>query len=76
MTYTSSDTDVATVAADGTLTAVAPGKADITAAVGDKSDTCTVVVVGKPVVPTVDPEKPAEKAAKAPAKKPHFPGKQ
>ena len=61
VTYTSSDTDVATVAADGTLTAVAPGKADITAAVGDKSDTCTVVVVGKPVVPTVDPEKPVDK---------------
>ncbi len=61
VTYTSGDANIATVAADGTLTAVAPGKVDITATVGDKSDTCSVVVVGKPVLPTVDPDKPVDK---------------
>lgn len=44
VTYTSSDEAVATVAEDGTVTAVAEGEATITATTGDLSATQTVVV--------------------------------
>lgn len=47
--WASSDTSVATVAADGTVTAKAPGTAEITATAVDgsgKSATCTVTVTG------------------------------
>ena len=49
VTWTSSDTSVATVAVDGTVTAKAPGIAEITATAADgsgKSATCTVTVTG------------------------------
>lgn len=42
--WTSGDTAVATVAADGTVTAVAPGQATITATADGKSAACTVTV--------------------------------
>ena len=47
ITYTSSDTDVATVAADGTITAVAPGTAVVTvkAAETDKVNAGTATIV-------------------------------
>ena len=44
--YTSDDTAVATVAEDGTVTAVAAGTAVITATCGDVSATCAVNVAG------------------------------
>ena len=44
VTWTSSDQKVATVDANGTVTAVAPGTAIITAAAGEKTATCTVTV--------------------------------
>ena len=42
--WSSSDEEVATVGADGTVTAVKVGEATITATSGDKSATCTVIV--------------------------------
>ncbi len=44
ITWTSSDTAVATVAADGTVTAKAAGTATITATCGEKTATCAVTV--------------------------------
>lgn len=44
VTWASSDEKVATVTADGTVTAVAPGKATITATAGDKKATCEITV--------------------------------
>jgi uncharacterized protein YjdB len=44
VTYYSSDDDVATVSADGTITAVKGGTATITALAGEKSAKCTVTV--------------------------------
>ena len=41
-TWSSSDTSVATVADDGTVTAVAPGRATVTATLGDKTFNCAV----------------------------------
>lgn len=41
-TWSSSDTSVATVSSDGTVTAVAPGRATVTATVGDKTFNCAV----------------------------------
>ena len=61
VSFSSDNTAVATVAPNGLLTAVSAGNAVITATVGDKSASCSVVVVGTPQLPTVDPEKPAEK---------------
>ncbi len=46
ITYTSDNEAVATVTADGTVTAEAAGKAVITASCGEVSATCTVDVVG------------------------------
>lgn len=48
VTWTSSDTDVATVA-DGVVTAIAEGAATITAKAGEKSATCSVTVTPVPV---------------------------
>ena len=42
VTFTSSDTKIATVTADGTITAVAPGRATVTAKVGDQTLNCAV----------------------------------
>ena len=42
VTWTSSDTKIATVTADGTITAVAPGRATVTAKVGDQTLNCAV----------------------------------
>lgn len=50
VTYTSSNTAVATVSAAGVVTAVADGVATITATSGSLSATCTVVVETSPVV--------------------------
>ena len=61
VSFSSDNTAVATVAPNGLLTAVSAGNAVITATAGDKSASCSVVVVGTPQLPTVDPEKPAEK---------------
>ena len=61
VSFSSDNTAVATVAPNGLLTAVSAGNAVITATAGDKSASCSVVVVGTPQRPTVDPEKPAEK---------------
>lgn len=47
--FTSGDTAVATVAADGTVTAVGAGTTAITVSVDGKTLTCTVVVTAKPV---------------------------
>ena len=41
-TWTRSDTKIATVTADGTITAVAPGRATVTAKVGDQTLNCAV----------------------------------
>ena len=41
-TWSSSDTSVATVANDGTVTAVAPGRATVTATVGEQTFNCAV----------------------------------
>ena len=41
-TFTSSNTDVATVASDGTVTAVAPGNATITVTCGEQKASCIV----------------------------------
>ena len=46
--WSSSKTDVATVDATGKVTAVAPGKATITATAGTKTATCTVKVQAAP----------------------------
>lgn len=46
--WSSSKTDVATVDATGKVTAVAPGKATITATAGTKTATCTVKVEAAP----------------------------
>lgn len=43
--WKSDKTDIAVVDEDGNVTAIAPGVANITATVGDKSDTCVVTVV-------------------------------
>ena len=50
--WSSSDDSVATVAADGTVTAVKEGTATITAKCGEKSADCTVTVKAAPVSPT------------------------
>ena len=46
--WVSSDTDIATIAADGTVTAVSVGTAIITAKCGNVSATCTVTVIPVP----------------------------
>ena len=48
VTWTSSNPAVATVNANGTVHAVAPGEATITATAGDKTATCKVTVTTKP----------------------------
>ena len=49
VTWSSSNTVVATVSPTGVLTAVAPGSATISAAAGGKSGTSTIVVTKIPV---------------------------
>jgi hypothetical protein len=44
ITWTSSDTNVATVSSNGTVTALYPGTATITATVGNITATCTITV--------------------------------
>ena len=60
LVWASSDEKVAKVAADGTVTPVAAGKATITATAGGVSAACEVTVyeVTEPSLPTVDPSKP------------------
>ena len=64
VTWTSSDTNIATVDADGVVTAVGYGTATITATVGGKTATCTVTVaypyIPVPPVNPTQPTKPAE----------------
>ena len=48
ITYTSSNEAVATVAEDGTVTAVADGEAEITAALGEYTASCKVTVTTAP----------------------------
>ena len=62
--FTSSDTKIATVAEDGTVKAVAPGKATITVeydgAKATASVNCNWKEETKPTEPAPEPEKPAE----------------
>lgn len=60
VTFASSDASVATVDAQGNVTAQAAGTAQITATAGDKSASCTVVVVEKAQPPQVDPDEPVD----------------
>lgn len=48
VTWTTSDANIATVGADGTVTAITVGSATITAGAGTKSATCVVTVNGTP----------------------------
>lgn len=58
-TWTTSNPNIATVDANGKVTAVAVGKVRITATAGGMSDVCEVTVITKPVVtPPTEPEKP------------------
>ena len=52
--WTSSNTSVATVDANGNVTGVAAGTATITAQAGDKTATCVVTVTAAPVGKTID----------------------
>ena len=54
VTYESSDDSVATIAEDGTITAIGPGTAKITATIGSFSDTA-IVNVGKRVYSLIKP---------------------
>ena len=56
VSYSSSDTDIATVSSSGLITAVAVGTATITATSGSFSDTCEVTVEN-PVVAFITPTK-------------------
>ena len=58
-TFSSSDETVATVAKDGTVTAVAPGTATITVTNGDQKATCTVRCNWKEEEKPEEPEEPA-----------------
>ncbi len=53
-TFTSNDTSIATVAADGTVTGVAKGSTTITVTLGDKTATVTVKVTDSEVQPTTE----------------------
>lgn len=59
VTWTTYDADVATVAADGTVTAVGIGETEITATVGNYTDTC-IVHVDAPLEQII-PDDPLEK---------------
>ena len=60
VTYTSSNEKVATVAKDGTVTAVAPGRADITVTRGDLKASCIVRCSWEEKEETEPEEKPSE----------------
>ena len=60
VTWTSSNTAVATVDNTGKVTAVAPGTATITAKAGDKTATCTVTVENAPCTHTSKTPVPAK----------------
>ncbi len=51
--WTTSDAAVATVAEDGTVTAVSVGIATVTASAGGKTAKCTVTVIAQPVETTI-----------------------
>lgn len=53
LTWSSDNTQVATVSADGTVSALSPGIAVITASSGQLSASCTVTVAELPIVPTI-----------------------
>ena len=77
VTYTSGDKAVATVAGDGTITAVAPGTAVITAKCGDAKAECTVTCdwteetpapeTTPPIMPVPDTPAPDTPAPNTPA---------
>lgn len=54
--FASSDTNVATVTANGIVTGLSEGETVITASFGSRSDYCTVYVSGETYVPTVPTE--------------------
>ena len=60
VTWTSSDTDIATVSDTGLVTAVAPGTATITVTTtdGEKTAACTVTVKAEEPEPPVEPDDP------------------
>ena len=58
LSWSTSDAEKATVANDGTVTAVAEGTAVITATVGDVQATCTVTVTAKSTPDPDDPDDP------------------
>lgn len=59
VTWSSSDSSIATVDTTGKVTAVKQGEAVITATAGGKSATCKVTVTAKAVTPVID-DKPSE----------------
>lgn len=52
LTWSSSDETVVKVGEDGTVTAVAPGSASVTAKIGEVEASCKVTVYGKPTIET------------------------
>lgn len=52
--WSSSDTALATVAEDGSITAIAPGTVTITYKCGDASASCQVTITGEPIIPPTD----------------------
>lgn len=67
LTWTSSDESVATVAQDGTVTAVAPGTATITAQAGELSAQCVVRCRWEETAETDKPDSSSGSSSSAPA---------